>query len=154
MDASAYFFCNLGIMPDRLPSPPERVRAEIPKGASAGQWVGIGCLGVLGLGGLTVLLFFLPLSMSFPGIGLMFLLAMLLPRVFRDSYQWVELEARTIRAKHFLTRRCVEHSVDEIKEIITLVNVSKMPALSDLIAGGRVRGFEIRFQGAATPIRR
>ena len=154
MDESHYFFCNLGIMPDRLPPPPERVRATIGRGSSASQWAGVGCFGILFVGMAIPLAIFPPLYIRIVvPVALVLLFVALMLLVFRSSHQWVELDGRTLRAKHFLSRRVVEHSVDDIKEIFTLVNISALPAVSDLLTGGRVRGFEIRFAGAAAPIR-
>src|ERR1043165_5937741 len=115
-------FRDFGILPEGVNSPPPLIRCYLSTGHVLGQFAGVGCFAVLGLGMAVVMIF----AFVFP----LNLLAALLPLVLffgliymvgRKDHVWIELDGTTIRAKHLYTRKIFERPISDIEELWTVV---------------------------------
>jgi hypothetical protein len=63
-----------------------------------------------------------------------------------QNYQWVEFDGTRIRGKRFWTRRLVENTLADVRDIRVLGAVVRNPVTRAIDATfGSVRGWEIRF---------
>lgn len=149
------FFRDYGISPERLPRPPELIRAEFSRFQRFGQYLATAIMSGFGLA--IGLLFALtaPLLAKVPGFLLPVLgFGAIVWKATKDDYAWIELEGETLRARHLYTGRIVEREVFEIDDLLT--HVFQVRTLSTAIADnifGRIRGIEIRFCDGKTPLR-
>jgi hypothetical protein len=60
-----------------------------------------------------------------------------------QNYQWVEFDGTTIRGRRFWTRRLVENTLTDVREIRVLGAVAPTTVTDKLL--GPVRGYEICF---------
>jgi hypothetical protein len=148
-------FRDFGILPAGVSPPLESVRCYLPRGHVVSQYFGTFLASCLGIFMAAVF----ARSFAFPANVLAAAAAIaacgwVVYFATRYDYAWVELEGRTLRAKHLYTRRIIEWSLDEVEDLLTLVWLVR--SATTLIAEGligRVRGVEMRFRDGRTPIR-
>jgi hypothetical protein len=148
-------FRDFGILPQGMAPPPETVRSFLSGGRVIGQYVGSGLVAALGVGLAVVLALTMPLPLNLlgaaaalAGFGCVVYLAT------HNDYRWVELDGKTLRAKHLYTGLIVERSVEEIECLFTMVYaVHDYRAALVAALVGRVKGIEVRFRDRRTPMR-
>lgn len=154
MPASVDKFRDYGIIPPAATEPREIVRSSFSRGQIIGQYIATGLMTTVGLG---MSLLFLLLA-SFPAnlvlsVATLAAFGFLIQRVTRNDYSWIELEGRTLRARHLYTGQIVERSIDDIEDLLTMVFQVRTVAIRLTEAWtGRVRGILIRFQDHQTPL--
>lgn len=154
MPASLDLFRDHGIIPDTVQPPEERVRASFTWGTIFGQYLATFLMSAFGLGIAALFAFTLPMPLNFiaaPAVLAAFGVAVYFAT--RKDYAWVELDGRTIRARHLYTRRIVERPIDEVEDLLTLVfQVRNLTTILAEKMVGRVRGIRIRFRDGRTPL--
>jgi len=147
-------FRDFGIGPVGLAEPPGVVRAVMPAGHVFGQYLFTGLMSLLGIGLAALFGFTAPFPANVLGFALPpLLVGFLIYFATRNDYRWVELDGRTIRAKHLYTGRVVERDVADVSDVLTLVFVVRN--LTTRLTEhwlGRVRGVMIRFVDGRTPL--
>lgn len=149
------FFRDHGIIPYGVSPPSGRVRAYFPGWQVFGQYAATGLMSLFGLGFATLAALTMPLPANvLVAVAALAGIGFLVHFVTRNDYAWIELDGDTLRAKHLYTGRVIERSVDEIKDLLTLV-IAVRTATTMLVDAwlGRVRGVEIRFRDGRTPLR-
>jgi len=147
-------FRDYGLISPASEAPSGIIRAAYSRGQIIGQYIATGLMSVLGLG-ITLVCLLVPafphnLALSpFPLAGF----GVLIWLTTRNDYAWIELDGRTLRARHLYTGRIIERSVDEIADLLTMVFQVRTVAIRITEAWlGRVRGIVIRFDDQRTPL--
>src|SRR4051812_32184679 len=155
MDEAKQRFGDFGILPESVSPPAGPVRAGFSAGRVAGQYVGTGIVSLVGLGLAGLFFWLLPTPLNLLGGAAAVLAAgALVYLATRRDYRWVELDGRTLRAKHLYTGRVVERRVDDVESLGTMVYPVRTLAVA-AVEGvlGRIKGIEVRFRDRRTPLR-
>lgn len=154
MPASIDRFRDDGLIPPAATAPAGIVRASYSRGQIIGQYIATGLMTAAGLGMSLLFLF----GMAFPAnlvLSLLMLAAFgyVILTATRNDYSWIELEGRTLRARHLYTGRIVERSINEIGDLLTTGFQVETVALPLTEAWtGRVQRILIRFHDQRTPL--
>jgi len=154
MSPSLDKFRDYGLISPATRPPTGVIRAPYSGGQIIGQYIATALMTGLGLILTLVCLLVppLPYNLLLPllplaGFGCLIWLAT------RNDYAWIELEGRTLRAKHLYTGQIIERPVDEIDDLLTMVfQVRTVATLVTEAWLGRVRGILIRFDDQRTPL--
>jgi hypothetical protein len=148
------FFRDFGIIPYGVSPAPETVRAYFSWGHVIGQYLATCLMSCLGIG--MGVVFGLTLSFPVNAVAAAATLAgfgYIVYRATRNDYAWIELDGEKLRAKHLYTRQVIQRSIEEVKDLLTLV--FQMRTVETLMVEswlGRVRGIMIRFRDQRTPL--
>ncbi len=150
------WFREYGVIPQDASPPTGVVRAYFSLGQVVGQYLGTLLMSGLGIG----LAVGFGASQPFPvsvaaAAAPLALFGGIVYVATRNDFAWVELDGKTLRAKHLYTRRVYERTIDQIDDLLTLVCRART-ALEVRIAEawiGRIRGIEIRFRDKRRPFR-
>jgi len=154
MPNSIDLFRDQGLIAPASSAPEGCVRAAYSRGQIWGQFIATGLIATFGLGVTAPCLLVPPFPFNLalavlPVLGFGWLIWL----ATRNDYAWVELEGRTLRARHMYTGRIVERSVGEVAELETMLFAVRSVTTRLTEAWlGRVRGMLIRFEDGRTPL--
>jgi hypothetical protein len=146
MDSSREAFREFGILPSDVAVPQESVRCSLSTGQIIGQYLFTAVMISLGFGVGIPLAIFGPPGSAAGGVLLAAGFLGLTCFATRNDYAWIELDGPVLRARHLYTRRIVERSIGDIKEIQTHVYLLHTEAaiIMERLTGV-IRAYEIRF---------
>lgn len=157
MSNQSDLFRDFGVYRDAISPPPNEVRASLSLAQRIGQWFCVALIAALGiftgvgcalLFGLTLLL---PVGVPLAA-AILACFGFLIHRLTRYDCAWVELSGETLRAKHLYSGRVNEYTIEDIKELFTIVSpVVNTAVLITEAWLGRIRGVLIRFRDGSTP---
>jgi hypothetical protein len=146
MGISREAFRDFGILPGDVAAPQETVRCSLSTGQIIGQYLFTAFMICLGLGVGIPLAIFGPPGSAAGGVLLAAGFLVFIYLAIRNDYAWIELDGPVLRARHLYTRRMVERSIGDIKEIQTHVyQLHSEAAIIMERLTGVIRGYEIRF---------
>jgi hypothetical protein len=145
-------FRDVGLLPFDLKAPDGVIRAAYSPASVIGQYIASLLVACMGIGAA----FLFGVTTAFPvdiagAIIPLLLCGFLIVKMTRNDCLWVELDCMTIRGRHLYTRRIVERSIADIREIrtVTIAHRSPEAVVAEKLLG-RVRGMIIEFQDGRT----
>jgi hypothetical protein len=145
LGSSREAFREFGILPGDVTAPQGIVRCSLSTGQIIGQYLFTAFMISLGLVVGIPLAIFGPPGSAAGGVLLAAAFLVFVCLAIRNDYAWIELDGPILRARHLYTRRIVERSIDDIKEIQTHVYLlhSEAAIIMERLTG-TIRGYEIR----------